>query len=167
MECQIRKWEIDDAEDLAAALNNKNIQDSLRDGIPYPYTEEDAKAFIDTMINADPRKTYAYAITFDDQVIGSVGIFRKENIHDRTAEMGYYIAQPYWGQGLGTSAVRQACDLVFKTTDIIRIFAEPFSKNTASCRILEKNGFVLEGVIRKGAVKNGEVLDQSLYALVK
>jgi Acetyltransferases, including N-acetylases of ribosomal proteins len=81
--------------------------------------------------------------------------------------MGYYISEPYWGQGYGTCAVKQVCELIFNTTDIIRIFAEPFAYNIASCRILEKSGFSLEGVLKKNAVKNGDVIDMKMYALVK
>lgn len=163
----IRKWNIDDAGDLAEMLNNKKILDNLRDGLPFPYTVKDAEEFIAAMLAADLEKTFAFAITIDDKVVGSIGVFRCENIHFRTAEMGYYIGEPYWGKGIMTSAVKQACEYVFEHTDIIRIFAEPFSSNTASCRVLEKAGFQLEGLLRKNAVKNGRVLDMKMYALVK
>lgn len=166
MTCQIRALRLEDAPHLAQALNNKNIHDKLRDGLPLPYTVTDAQAYIQAVLNAEPGAVYAYAITVDDKAIGNIAVSRKENIHFRTAELGYYIAQPYWGKGLGTSAVQQVCSLIFETTDIVRIFAEPFSHNLASCRILEKSGFVLEGVLRKNAVKNGKVLDMNLYALV-
>ena len=96
-----------DAADLAAALNNPNIQNNLRDGLPYPYTEKDAGDYIDAMLHADKNATFAFAITVDDKAIGSIGVFRKDNIHSRTAEMGYYISELFWGQGLGTSAVKQ------------------------------------------------------------
>ncbi|MEA4955486.1 MAG: GNAT family protein, partial [Pseudoflavonifractor sp.] len=96
-----------------------------------------------------------------------IGVFRKDNIHSRTAEMGYDISLLFWGQGLGTSAVKQTCKYVFENTDILRIFAEPFAYNTASRRILEKSGFLCEGIMRANAVKNGKVLDMALYALLK
>lgn len=167
MECAIRKWRIEDASDLAAALNNKNIHDNLRDGLPYPYTEKDAKDFINAMLQADENTTYAYAITVDDKAIGSIGVFRKENIHCCTAEMGYYIAETFWGKGIGTSAIKQTCQYIFKHTNMIRIFAEPFAHNIASCRILEKSGFACEGVLRSNAIKNGQVLDMKIYSLIK
>lgn len=118
------------------------------------------------MLSADPTKTFAFAITVNDRVVGSIGVFRCDNIHFRTAEMGYYLGEPYWGKGIGTSAVKQACDYVFQHTDIIRIFAEPFAHNVASCRVLEKAGFQLEGILKNNAVKNGRVLDMKMYALV-
>ncbi|MGL5436314.1 MAG: GNAT family N-acetyltransferase [Lachnospiraceae bacterium] len=167
MNCKIREWYIDDASDLAQALNNKKIQDNLRDGLPYPYTEKDAEEFIIAMLSADRNKTYTFAIVVDSQVIGSIGVFRCDNIHFKTAEMGYYIAEPYWGKGLGTEAVEQTVTYIFEHTDIIRIFAEPFASNAASCRILEKAGFQLEGVLRKNAVKNGEIIDMKMYSLIK
>lgn len=81
--------------------------------------------------------------------------------------MGYYIGEPYWGQGFGTSAVKQVCNYIFANTDIIRIFAEPFAYNTTSCRVLEKAGFQLEGILQKNAVKNGQILDMKMYAKIK
>ncbi|MDR2907998.1 MAG: GNAT family N-acetyltransferase [Bacteroidales bacterium] len=167
MNITIRPWQIEDAADLALALNNKKVQDNLRDGIPYPYTLNDAKDFITLMLNAEKDSQYAWAIANDDKAIGSIGAFRQANIHCRTAEMGYYIAEPYWGKGIGTTAVKLACDFVFSQTDIIRIYAEPFSTNIPSCRILEKAGFVFEGTLRQNAIKNGTVLDMNMYAIVK
>ena len=167
MECQIRKWRAQDARDLAAALNNRHIQDNLRDGLPYPYTEKDAADFIRDMLRADEDTTYAFAITVEDRAVGSIGVFRQGNIHIRTAEMGYYVAEPFWGKGIGTEAVRQTAAHIFAHTDILRIFAEPFAHNAASCRILEKNGFVCEGVLRSNAFKNGRVLDMKMYSLIR
>ena len=167
MNCQIREWRMTDKRRLALLLNNKKILDNLRDGIPFPYTERDAEDFITAMQAADKTKTFAFAITADGEVIGSIGVFRGENIHFRTAEMGYYLAEDCWGKGFATGAMRQICAYVFENTDIIRIFAEPFAFNTASCRVLEKAGFQLEGILRSHAVKNGAVQDMKLYALVK
>ena len=167
MMCAIRKWQLSDAGDLAAALSNKNIQDNLRDGLPYPYTVQDGVDFITAMISADETETFAFAVTADDKVIGSIGVFRQGNIHRQTAEMGYYIAEAYWGRGIMTEAVRQTCEYVFAQSDIIRIYAEPFADNAASCRVLEKAGFQYEGTLRSNAVKNGKVMDMKMYALLK
>lgn len=167
MESVIRNWRMEDAGNLAQMLNNKNILNNLRDGLPYPYTKKDAEEYITSMLSSDKTKTFAFAVTVNDKAVGSIGVFRRGNIHSRTAEMGYYIGEPYWGRGIGTSAVRQVCGYVFEHTDIIRIFAEPFAYNTASCRVLEKAGFELEGVLRSNAVKNGKVLDMKMYSLVR
>ena len=167
MKCRIRKWELSDAKDLAAALSNKKVQDNLRDGLPYPYTVQDGKEFISAMLSADENETFAFAITVNNMVIGSIGIFRQGNIHRQTAELGYYIAEEYWGKGIMTEAVKQICEYVFANSDIIRIYAEPFAYNIASCRALEKAGFQYEGTLRSNAVKNGKVIDMKMYSLLK
>lgn len=166
MTCNIRKWRMTDAPDLALALNNKRILDNLRDGLPYPYTQRDAEEYIASMLSADENKTFAFAITVDGRAIGSIGVFRQDNIHFRTAELGYYISEQFWGKGICTDAVKQVCAHVFEHSDIIRIYAEPFAHNTASCRVLEKAGFQFEGVLRKNAVKNGKVIDMKLYSVL-
>lgn len=162
----IRSWTPNDAPDLAAALNNKKIQDNLRDGLPYPYTEKDAADYICSVLAAPPDAQYAWAIQVDGRAVGSIGIFRRDNIHFRTAEMGYYLAELHWGRGIMTAAIKEACQYIFTHTDIIRIFAEPYAHNLASCRVLEKCGFVLEGVLRSNAVKNGQILDMKMYSLI-
>lgn len=166
-DCEIRAWEIKDKFALAFNLNNANVLNNLRDGLPFPYTEKDAEDYIVSMLSADKFKTFAFAIVVDSKVIGSIGVFRCENIHSRTAEMGYYIGELYWGNGYATSAVQQVCQYVFDNSDIIRIFAEPFARNKRSCRVLEKAGFQYEGTLRSNAVKNGDVLDMKMYAFIK
>ena len=167
MDCVLRPWRMEDAGDLAAALNNRHILDNLRDGLPLPYTRQDAEAFIAAMLAADPREAYPFAVTVEDRAVGSVSAFRQGNIHRCTAELGYYIAEPFWGRGLATSAVTQLCARLFRETDLLWIYAAPFAHNLASCRVLEKAGFQLEGVLRKNAVKNGAVRDMKLYAMVR
>ena len=167
MNCKIRKWKLTDAKDIAVALSNKKIQDNLRDGLPYPYSEQDGIDFISSMLSANEDETFAFAITLDDKVIGSIGVFRQQNIHRQTAEMGYYIAEEYWGKGIMTDAVKQICEYVFKNSDILRIYAEPFAYNAGSCRVLEKAGFQYEGTLRNNAVKNGKVIDMKMYSLLR
>ena len=94
-------------------------------------------------------------------------MFRRDNVHRYTAEMGYYIAEPYWGKGIMTEAVSQMCAYIFEHTDIVRIFAEPYAHNSASCRVLEKSGFQFEGVLRQNAIKNGQSLDMKMYAIIR
>lgn len=167
MICRIRKWELSDAADLAMAVSNKEIQNNLRDGLPYPYTEQDGADFISAMLSADENETFAFAITVDDKAVGSIGVFRQGNIHRLTAELGYYLAEEYWGRGIMTEAVRQICKYVFEKSDIIRIYAEPFAYNVASCCVLEKAGFQYEGTLRSNAVKNGKIIDMKMYSLLK
>lgn len=167
MICKMRKWELSDARDLAAVISNKKIQDNLRDGLPYPYTEKDAADYISQMLAADENDVFAFAITSENKVIGSIGVFRQENVHRQTAELGYYIGEDYWGKGIAAEAVKQICRYVFEKSDIVRIYAEPFAYNAASCRVLEKAGFQYEGTLRSNAVKNGKVTDMKMYSLLR
>ena len=167
MAVRLRVWTLADAPALAKLINNKKVQDNLRDGLPFPYGEEDAKVFLSAMLASDPDQNMAFAIEADGELIGSISATRCANIHFRTAELGYYLGEPYWGRGFATEAVRQICDYIYRNTDIIRIFAEPFAYNTASCRVLEKAGFQLEGLLRSNAVKNGCILDMKMYARIR
>lgn len=167
MEIKIRKWKLEDNVDLANNLNDPDILNNLRDGLPYPYTPKDAEDYIRAMLAAPKDKVFAFAIALDGKVIGSISVCRGENIHFCSAEMGYYIGKRYWGNGYATEAVRQTVKYVFENSDILRIFAEPFARNVASCRVLEKAGFVSEGTLRSNAVKNGKVLDMKMYAVVR
>ena len=164
---KLRSWKLKDTADLAVAINNKKVLDNLRDGIPFPYTEKDAEEFITETIAAEQDTQYSFAITYHGKVIGSIGVFRKDDVHRLSGEMGYYIAEPYWNKGITTTAVQQMCDYVFKNTDIVRIFAEPYAHNDASCRVLEKAGFQFEGVLRQNAIKNGQLMDMKMYAIIK
>lgn len=167
MICKIRKWKLSDAKDLAIAISNRKVQDNLRDGLPYPYTEQDGKDYISDMLSANEDDTFAFAVTADNKVVGSIGVFRQGNIHRQTAELGYYVAEEYWSRGIMTEAIKQICEYVFSKSDILRIYAEPFAYNIASCRVLEKAGFQYEGTLRSNAVKNGEVIDMKMYSLLR
>lgn len=167
MNITIRNWKITDASSLAAVLSNKNILNNLRDGLPYPYTEKDAEEYIDFILNSNPNDTFAYAIDVDGRAVGSIGAFRQRNIHFRTAELGYYLSEEYWGRGIMTIAVKQICEKLFSETDILRIFAEPFENNAGSRRVLEKAGFQLEGILKNNAFKNGKVLNMALYSYTR
>ena len=105
-DCKLRAWKLEDAAYLAEIFNNRHVLDKLRYGLPYPYTEGDAREYITMMLSADNASNFSFAIVADDRVVGNIGAFRGENIHFRTAEMGYYIGEPYWGQGIGTCAVK-------------------------------------------------------------
>lgn len=152
---------------MAKVISNLKVQNNLRDGLPYPYTEADGREFISAMLAADENDTFAFAVEYNGKVVGSIGLFRQQNIHSQTAEMGYYLAEEVWGRGIATQAVKQACAFVFRNTNIIRIFAEPFARNVASCRVLEKAGFQYEGTLRSNAVKCGKVEDMKLYSLLR
>lgn len=165
MNVTIRPWRADDAPALSRALSDPAILCRLRDGIPFPYTESDALDYINAMLSANRNSTFAYAVDLDGTAVGSIGLFRQENIHRRTAELGYYLAQEHWGNGIMTAAVKLACEKAFADTDIVRIFAMPFANNFGSRRVLEKAGFNCEGIMKCNAFKDGKLLDTALYAL--
>lgn len=167
MDITLRKWRDSDAPSLACALSNVRILHNLRDGIPYPYTERDAAAYIAAMLAADENEIFARAIVVDGRAVGSIGAFRQENVHRRSAEVGYYLAEAYWGRGVMTEALRRFAAELFASSDLLRLYAEPFAFNRASCRVLEKAGFVCEGRMRDAAVKDGVVTDVLLYARVR
>ena len=163
----IRSWTVEDAPALAACLNNPRVQDNLRDGMPFPYTAADGVAYITNLLTEDTDRQFAWAVTLDGAVVGSIGVTRQVNVHRLTAEMGYSLAEGYWGRGIMTEAVVQVCDWLFAHTDLERIFAEPYAFNVGSCRVLEKAGFELEGRMRRNAIKKGVVVDMFLYARVR
>ena len=160
----IRPWRPEDAPALAEALNNRKVLANLRDGLPFPYTERDALGYISAMLAAEPGEVFAFAIDCGGRAAGSISVTRCGNIHRRTAEIGYYLGEAYWGRGLATRAVSEACEYVFSNSDILRIFAEPFERNTASRRVLEKSSFTLEGILRANAIKDGQVLNMCMYS---
>lgn len=167
MKIKLRNWTMNDANGLVQVINNKKIHNNLRDGFPFPYTLDDARNYIEMTLESDTSKSFVYAIVNEqDTILGNIGVFRQENIHYRTAEMGYFIGEQYWGNGVATQAVLEICQKIFCATDIIRIFAEPFARNAASCRVLEKAGFSREGVLKMDAYKNGQFEDMCLYALI-
>lgn len=162
---ELRAWDVSFAPALAKTIGNKKVQDNLRDGIPFPYTEANAREFIGGVLAA--KDVFAFAVFADGLSCGSISVTRGGNVHRRTGELGYYLAEPFWGRGIGTAAVKKMCAFVFENSDIARIFAEPFSQNAASCRVLEKCGFTCEGILRKNAEKNGKLLDMKMYSLLK
>lgn len=167
MNVELRQWKLSDARTLSNIISNLNILNNLRDGMPYPYTENDAKEFISSILSDDKNNNFIFAIICDGAVVGCIGAYRQGNIHRRTAEIGFYIAEEYWGKGIATVAVSKICDYLFSNSDIIRLYAEPFSYNTASCRVLEKAGFKYEGTLESNAVKSGKICDMKMYAKIK
>ncbi len=166
MICEIEKLDLKSAEDLAKAIKDRRVQDNLRD-LPNPYTIENAREFINYSLSVDQNTEFIYAVTVKGKFAGCISATRQQNIHSRAAEIGYYIIPDFWGKGVATCALTQLCNFLFENTDIIRLFAEPFARNTASCRVLEKSGFTCEGTMKCNAVKNGVVEDTKIYAKIK
>ena len=138
---------------------------NLRDGFPHPYSEKDAEAFIERTNALKPSTSFAIATNIE--VIGGIGLVLRQDIHRFSAEIGYWLAESYWNRGIMTKAVCLVCDWAFTEFTLTRIFAEPFAANQASIAVLRKCGFDLEGTSRKSAYKDGQFLDQEIFALVR
>lgn len=162
----MREWRLSDAERLAEILSNEKVVANLRD-LPCPYTVEDAEYFIREAVSADKNDNFIFTATADGKVVGCIGCYRQENIHRKTAELGYYFAEECWGIGIATRAVKLTTDFVFANSDIVRIYAEPFADNAASRRVLEKCGFAFEGTLKCRAEKFGVIKDTVMYSLLR
>jgi RimJ/RimL family protein N-acetyltransferase len=162
--CDVRSWRMGDAEALARHGNNKKIWLNLRDAFPHPYRSEDAREFIKSLRNRTPETTFA--ISVNGEAAGSVGFVLRHDVERVSAEIGYWLAEPFWGRGIATEALVAMTDHAIATHQLTRIYALPFAWNTASCRVLEKAGYVLEARLRRSAIKNGVITDQLQYAFV-
>jgi RimJ/RimL family protein N-acetyltransferase len=159
----LRPFQLSDLDSLVKYANNKKIADNLTDQFPYPYSKKDAESFLDRYARFDP--PIALAIEISKEACGAISVSPQTDIHRKNAEMGYWLAEPYWGKGIITEAVKQMISYGFKTWDINRIFARPFSTNKASQRVLEKTGMKLEARFEKTVIKNGVLLDELIYSI--
>jgi RimJ/RimL family protein N-acetyltransferase len=164
-EYMIRDWKKSDAESIAHYANNPNVAMRLRDRFPSPYTIYDAEGFLAAASRQDPRT--AFAIATRDEAIGGIGLDLGSDVYRFTAELGYWLGESFWGKGIMTEAVTRFTAWAFEQLTLYRIYANVFGTNTASARVLEKAGFEFEGCLRAGVFKNGQILDQLLYARVK
>ena len=162
---EIRPWSGHDIDALVKYANNRKVWLNLRDAFPHPYTAASAQAFLE-MVGRQSPTTY-FALAAREEAIGSIGISLNRDVHRLTAEMGYWLAEPYWGQGIMTETVARFSDYAFDHFGLVRIYAEPYANNPGSCRVLEKAGYALEGRLRSSAIKDGRMLDQFLYAQVR
>lgn len=163
----LRHWLETDEERLSTLADNPRVAENLRAAFPSPYSRQEAASFIRSCQEAEPGQSWMRAICWEGKLVGSVGVFRQEDVYCRCADIGYFLGEPYWGKGIMTQAVKQICAQVFEESDILRIQAEVFGWNAASCRLLEKAGFQREGVLRQRVWKNGVLADGILYALLR
>jgi ribosomal-protein-alanine N-acetyltransferase len=160
----IRDWKMEDAPSVARYANNRRIWLNLRDSFPHPYSLQDAESFISRTIAANP--VTVYAIASQSEAIGSIGLILGQDVHRFTAEIGCWLAEPFWGEGITTEAVKSLTAYAIQDLKLHRVFAQPFTTNPASARVLEKAGYRCEGIQRSSAFKDGRVLDQFLYSYV-
>lgn len=160
----LRPWEEDDLDSLVHHANNPEIAKNLTNQFPHPYTHEKGKAFIEYARQNNPANIMA--IVINGKAVGGIGIHPQTDIMCRNAELGYWLSQDYWGHGIVTAAVKQMVDYGFENwKDISRIYARPFGTNIASQKVLEKSGFKLEARFENTILKNGEMLDELVYAI--
>ena len=162
--CDVRSWRTSDAESLLRHANNRNIWLNLRDAFPHPYTKHDARAYIRSVRERTPETTFAIAV--DDEAVGSVGFVLRTDVERVSAEIGYWLAEPFWGRGIATEALAALTQYAIVAHGLTRIYALPFAWNLASCRVLEKAGYVLEARQRRSAINDGEITDQMQYAFI-
>ena len=159
----LRPWTDNDLENLLKFGNNKNIAKFMTEKFPHPYTKEKGESFIAFTKQHSP--IHVFAIDVDNQAVGGIGIHPQDDIHCRNAELGYWLGEPFWGKGIITKAILEIVDYGFNNFDIDRIFARPFGTNAASQKVLEKSGFKLEARFERSLYKNGEYLDELVYAI--
>ncbi len=163
----LRQWRQEDAESVAKAANNPNIAGNLRNTFPYPYLLEHARWYVNDCILNEGKNQISRAIEVDQKAVGSIGIFIKSDVYEKSGELGYWLSEDYWRQGITSEAVKKICSEAFTKFDIVRIFAEPFEDNAGSRGVLEKAGFTYEGTMRNGIYKNGKIHSYCIYSLLR
>jgi RimJ/RimL family protein N-acetyltransferase len=162
--CTVRSWCAADVPALARHADDAAVARNLRDAFPHPYGEEDARGFIAMASEAEPETVFA--IDVGGEAVGGIGFHLGQDVARLSAEIGYWLARPFWGRGIVTEALRAVTTHAIETHGLVRLYAMPFAWNLASARVLEKAGYVREATMRRAAVKEGRVVDQWLYAYV-
>ncbi len=165
MEYTLRIWQENDVESLIKHANNPKIAQFMTNAFPYPYTEENGKAFIKMASSGNP--TNIFAIEVEGNAVGGIGIHPQSDVMCKNAELGYWLGEQYWGRGIITNAIQKMVQYAFENFDLIRIYARPYGNNIASQKALLKAGFKLEATIQKNIFKNGEFLDEMIFAYRK
>ena len=165
MDYILRPWRKSDLDCLVKHADNYNIAKWLTDQFPHPYTYESGKGYIEMVGKDNPTKVFA--IEIDGEAAGSIGVFPQSDIHQKSAEIGYWLSEKYWRNGIMSSAVRDIVKYGFDTFDIVRIYAKPFSTNSGSQKVLEKAGFSKEATLKRALFKNGEIMDEYIYVRFK
>jgi [ribosomal protein S5]-alanine N-acetyltransferase len=163
--CRIRSWREGDQSSLAYRANDPQVWRNVRDHFPHPYTVADADAWIARVVGHEPETQFA--IEVNGEVAGGVGLMLQEDVARHSAEIGYWLGQTYWGRGIMTDVVRHMTRYGFASLDLYRVYALVFEWNPASRRVLEKAGYILEGRLRKAAIKDSQLLDQFAYAVTR
>ncbi|MCI0452016.1 MAG: GNAT family N-acetyltransferase [Candidatus Latescibacteria bacterium] len=163
--CVLREWRRGDEPSLVRHANNRNVWINVRDSFPFPYTPSDAKAWIRLATTTGLNEVFA--IDVDGFAVGAIGLKPGEDVHRLGAEIGYWLGEEFWNRGIATEAVKAVTGHAFAVMGMARVHAAVFEWNTSSMRVLEKAGFVKEGVLAKSAIKDRKIIDQVVYARVR
>jgi RimJ/RimL family protein N-acetyltransferase len=162
---QIRDYAREDVDSLVKYANNQNVSKFLRDSFPFPYTKNDAEKWIDFVIK-NPGSLF-FAIADSEELIGAIGAVPFDDVHRYSAEIGFWLGEPFWEKGIISKALNYFCNFLFSNYDFNRLTANVFEGNEASKKVLEKNGFVLEGTLKNSVFKENRFLDFHIYGLLK
>jgi len=162
--CEVRSWQPSDVNALVRHANNRNVAINLRDRFPSPYTPRDGRDFIKMARRMSPESFFAIAV--DGEAVGGIGFVLLQDLERVSSEVGYWLGESHWRKGIATEALVAITRYAMVTHGFTRMFAVPFAYNDASCRVLEKAGYVLEARLRKSAIKDGRIIDQLQYAFV-
>jgi len=163
--CTLRGFKHGDETSLQENANNIAVSQNLRDSFPNPFSTNDAFNWIS--MNRNSQIPLNLAITVNDRVVGGIGIVQQTDIYRLNAELGYWLGEPFWNRGIMSEAVKAMVDYAFAHFKIIRIYAGVFEHNYASMRVLKKAGFHKEAVHRKAIFKNGQIIDEHLFSILK
>jgi [ribosomal protein S5]-alanine N-acetyltransferase len=151
-----------DADAVVRHANNVNVARQLRDRFPHPYSRANAQTFLKTSTSDSTN----LAIEVGGEAAGAIGYVVGTDVERFSAEIGYWLGEAYWGRGIATEALMLVSDHVFRSANLLRLFALPFADNQGSIRVLEKAGYVREAILKSSSVKYGAPRDQALYARV-
>jgi RimJ/RimL family protein N-acetyltransferase len=163
--CIVRSWEWRDRDAIVRHANNRKVSINLRDRFPYPYTSNDARNWLEMVAGHEPETNFAIDVA--GEAVGGIGFTLQPDVGYRSAEIGYWLGEEFWGRGITTEAVVAVTDYAFQRFDLCRLYAYVFEGNDASARVLEKAGYAFEGCMRKSATKEGRTFDQLMYAMVR
>jgi RimJ/RimL family protein N-acetyltransferase len=162
--CAVRPWQLSDADAVVRHANNANVARQLRDRFPHPYSRANAMAFLKAALSSADESNLA--IEVDGEAAGAIGYVTGTDVERYSAEIGYWLGEAQWGRGIVTEALTLVTEHVFANADVLRLFALPFVDNSGSIRVLEKAGYVREGILKCSSVKYGKARDQALYARI-
>ena len=163
--CSVRSWEWHDRDAIVRHANNRKISINLRDRFPYPYTASDARTWLEIVVGSKPETNFAIDVA--GEAVGGIGFTLQPDVAHRSAEIGYWLGEGFWGRGIATEALIAVSDYAFASYDICRLYAHVFEWNRASARVLEKAGYEFEGRLRKSVTKEGQTIDQFMYAMIR